>query len=131
MRDPMIKRCPLIYVVDDDDALRDSLVWLLESAGYRVEAYSSAEAFLAAIVAGAGACVVLDVRLPGMSGLELQQELIEMGSTLPVIFITGHANEQTQIEAAKAGSRSFLQKPFLDERLLAVIARTVTEAGGP
>jgi FixJ family two-component response regulator len=130
MCESMIDRGPLVYVVDDDDALRDSLVWLLESAGYRVEAYASAEAFLAGHTPAAGACLVLDVRLPGMSGLQLQQVLIQRGSTLPVIFITGHGSEQMQVEATVAGARYVLQKPFLDERLLAVIEIAVTQAAG-
>jgi FixJ family two-component response regulator len=113
---------PLVYVVDDDEALRDSLRWLLESAGYRVMTYPTAERFLLACEPGAAACLVLDVRLPGMSGPDLQQELNRRGETLPIIFITGHGDAQTGLDALKNGAWQFLQKPFRDAQLLDLIA---------
>ena len=127
-------RAPLVYVLDDDPALRDSLRWLIESAGYRVLTYSTAERFLHECDPGAAACLVLDVRLPGMSGLELQQELVRRGETLPIIFMTGHAAEQTARDVVKNGAFYFLEKPFQDAQLLTVIAQVARSqygAGAP
>jgi FixJ family two-component response regulator len=111
----------LVYVVDDDEAMRDSLRWLLESTGYRVSAYSTAERFLSAYKPGMAACVVLDVRMPGLSGLELQQELNRRGEPLPIIFITGHGDVPMAVSAVKNGAFHFLEKPFKDEQLLGLI----------
>lgn len=110
-----------VYVVDDDEAMRDSLRWLLESAGYRVMAYASAERFLAAFRPGHAVCLVLDVRMPGLSGLELQQELNRRDAALPTIFITGHGDVPMAVEALKNGAFHFLEKPFKDERLLQLL----------
>lgn len=111
----------LVYVVDDDEALRDSVRWLLESTGYRIAAYSTAERFLAAYKPGCAACLVLDVRMPGLTGLELQQELNRRGETLPIIFITGHGTVPMAVNAVKSGAFHFLEKPFKDAQLLALI----------
>ena len=108
----------LIYVVEDDDALRDSLCWLIESAGYRVSAYGNAESFLAYLEPEARGCVVLDVRMPGMSGLELQERLIRRGQHLPIIFITGHGDVPMAVSAIKRGAVDFIEKPFQDQELL-------------
>jgi two-component system response regulator TtrR len=116
----------LIYIVDDDDAIRDSLRWLLESTGYRVSAFSTAERFLGAYKTGVAACLVLDVRMPGLSGLELQQELNRRGEALPIIFITGHGDVPMAVNALKSGAFHFLEKPFKDEQLLAVIEQAAT-----
>ena len=124
-------RASLVYVVDDDDALRDSLVWLLESAGYSAEAFGSAEEFLAEYVPDTAACLVLDLRLPGMSGIELQQHLKHAGSALPIIFITGHGDSRTEADALKSGGCYFLHKPFLDERLLALVEQVVAKTASP
>jgi FixJ family two-component response regulator len=110
-----------VYVVDDDEALRDSLRWLLESTGYRVAAYSTAERFLAAYKPGCASCLVLDVRMPGLTGLELQQELNRRGETLAIIFITGHGTVPMAVNAVKSGAFHFLEKPFKDAQLLALI----------
>jgi FixJ family two-component response regulator len=112
---------PLVYVVDDDEAMRDSLRWLLESSGYRISAYSSAERFLAAYKTGFASCLVLDVRMRGITGLQLQQELIRRGETLPIIFITGHGDVPMAVNAVKSGAFHFLEKPFKDAQLLALI----------
>lgn len=125
----------LVYVVDDDDAMRDSLRWLLESTGYRVSAYSTAERFLSVYKPGAAACVLLDVRMPGLSGLELQQELNRRGEALPIIFITGHGDVPMAVNAVKSGAFHFLEKPFKDEQLLSLIeqaamSRTPAETVG-
>ena len=111
----------LVYVVDDDEALRDSVRWLLESSGYRIAAYSSGERFLAAYKPGCAACLVLDVRMPGITGLELQQELNRRGEALPIIFITGHGTVPMAVDAVKSGAFHFLEKPFKDAQLLALI----------
>ncbi|MBI3043051.1 MAG: response regulator transcription factor [Betaproteobacteria bacterium] len=112
-----------IYVVDDDDAFRDSLRWLLESAGYRVAVFSSAERFLASHQAGRGACLLLDVRMPGLSGIELQAELNRRGDGIPVIFLTGHGDVPMAVEAVKKGAYDFVEKPFANTRLLALIEK--------
>ena len=119
---------PLVYVVDDDDALRDSLRWLLESAGYRVSAHANAECFLRVYKAGLASCLVLDVRMPGVSGLELQQELIRRGAALPIIFVTGHGDVPMAVEAVKNGAFHFLEKPFKDEQLLRLIDSAARQA---
>jgi FixJ family two-component response regulator len=121
---------PLVYIVDDDEALRDSLRWLLESADYRVVTCPTAERFLLECEPGAAACLVLDVRLPGMSGLELQQALARIGETLPTIFITGHADDRMALEALQNGAFQFLQKPFQDALLLDLIEQAVRHKHG-
>lgn len=121
----------LIYVVEDDDALRDSLCWLIESAGYAVVAYSNAESFLAYIEPEGGDCLVLDVRMPGMSGLELQERLIRRGRHIPIIFITGHGDVPMAVSAIKRGAFDFIEKPFQERDLLARIASVVSSDRGP
>jgi RNA polymerase sigma factor (sigma-70 family) len=116
-----------VYVVDDDEAMRDSLRWLLESAGYRVSSYSTAERFLAAFRRDHASCLVLDVRLTGITGLELQQELNRRGESLPIIFITGHGDVPMAVEAVKNGAFHFLEKPFKDAQILRLIEQAATE----
>src|SRR6185369_4030917 len=96
-------RVPLVYVVDDDDALRDALRFLLESAGYAAETYAAAEQFLALPRFQPGSCIILDVRMPGMSGIELQRELARRGSILPIIFLTAHGDVPMAVAAVKQG----------------------------
>ena len=109
---------PTIFVVDDDDAVRDSLRDLIDSVGLEVETYPSAHAFLEACDKARRGCLVLDIRMPGMSGLELQGRLNERGSTLPIVFITGHGDVPMAVEAMKRGAVDFIQKPFRDQELL-------------
>ncbi|HYC44139.1 MAG TPA: response regulator [Burkholderiales bacterium] len=116
-----------VYVVDDDDAMRDSLRWLLESAGYRVASFSCAERFLGALRPGDASCLVLDVRMPGLTGLELQQELNRRGVSVPIIFITGHGDVPMAVDALKNGAFHFLEKPFQGERLLELIEQASTQ----
>ncbi len=116
---------PLVYVLDDDRACRESLQWLLESDGYRVQTFATAEHFLASCEPRAGACLILDLRMPGMSGLALQEELLRRGQYLPIIFVTGHADVPTAVDAVKKGAVDFLQKPFKGEELLAQVAKAV------
>lgn len=114
-------RVPLIVVVDDDDALRNSLDDLLESVGYRVQGFASAEAFLQAQHAPETACLLLDVRLPGMNGLELQRQLVAAHRCIPIIFITAYADDDTRAHALAAGAVAVLSKPCREEDLLHAI----------
>jgi len=109
---------PTVFVVDDDPAMRQSLRWLLQSVGLAVETYGTAEAFLAAIDANRAGCLVLDVRMPGMSGLHLQEELKQRGITLPIIVVTGYAEVPTAVRALKTGAIDFIEKPFSDQMLV-------------
>ncbi len=107
-----------VFVVDDDPAARDSLRWLLESVGHRVHCPASASEFLETYDGSVPGCLVLDVRMPGMSGLELQHHLLERGWCLPVIVVTGHGDVPMAVRAMKAGAVDFLQKPYNDQTLL-------------
>lgn len=117
---------PLVCVIDDDEACRDSLRWLLESAGYRVATYATAERFLAGCKPHAGACLVLDVRMPGMGGLALQEELRRREDYVPIVFVTGHGDVPTAVHAVKRGATDFLEKPYDDEELLSRVRNAVT-----
>lgn len=107
-----------VYVVDDDEAMRESLTWLIESVGLNVETYASADEFLESYYPGRPGCVLLDVRMPGMSGLELQGHLQKQQVTVPVIMITGHGDVPMAVRAMKSGAIDFIEKPFNDEQLL-------------
>ena len=115
-----------IYIVDDDEPMRDSLTWLLEGEEYAVECFASAEDFLAALSEGQSGCLVLDVRMPEMSGLELHERLMAMGNHLPVIFITGHGDVPMAVSALQRGACDFIQKPFSDADLLSRIQRALS-----
>jgi FixJ family two-component response regulator len=110
-----------VYIVDDDEAMRDSLVWLLESHGYAVEGYPSAESFLASFDEEMRGCLLLDVRMPGMSGLELHEALVARRSALPVIFVTGHGDVPMAVSALKKGATDFIEKPFSDKEMLRLV----------
>ncbi len=112
---------PIVFVVDDDPAFRDSMGWLLSRSGLAHQLYASAEEFLAACSDGMQGCVVLDVRLQGMTGLELQEQLKARHVDLPVIMITGHADVPIAIRAMKAGAVDFLEKPFDGQTLLTCV----------
>src|SRR5512140_2560579 len=112
---------PVVHVVDDDEALRDSLRWLLESAGHGVATYSTAESFLADFEPERPGCLVLDIRMPGMSGLELQDKLNRRGYTIPIIFVTGHGDVPMAVNAVKKGALEFIEKPFNDQAFLVLI----------
>jgi two-component system response regulator TtrR len=103
---------PRIYIIDDDDAVRESLQWLLEADGHQIETYASAEAFLEQFYPDQICVLLLDVRMPGMSGLELQEKLLERCAQLPVIFITGHGDVAMAVATMKKGAVDFLEKPF-------------------
>ena len=119
---------PTVFIVDDDDAVRRFLSGLIESVELRVEAFASARDFLEAYEPGQPGCLVLDVRMPGMSGLELQRELAERAIDLPVIVLTGHGNVQVAVHAMKAGAVDFVEKPFDNELLLDRIQKAVAES---
>uniref|UniRef100_UPI0025D65A2B response regulator FixJ n=1 Tax=Thiohalocapsa sp. TaxID=2497641 RepID=UPI0025D65A2B len=110
-----------VFVVDDDQAMRSSLQWLIESMGMRVETYDSAQAFLDAFYPGRAGCLLLDVRMPGMSGLELQAYLAKREHRIPVIIITGHGDVSMAVKAMKNGAVDFIEKPFDDEALIVSI----------
>ena len=109
---------PKVYVVDDDQGMLDSTVWLLESVGLSALAFTSGQAFLQACDARLNACVILDVRMPSMGGLHVQQALIERGINLPVIFVSGHADVPIVVRAFKAGAHDFIEKPYNQQLLL-------------
>ncbi|HKA30206.1 MAG TPA: response regulator transcription factor [Candidatus Binatia bacterium] len=112
---------PVVFVVDDDESVRSSLRRLISSVGFTVETFADARAFLGARRADAPGCLVLDVRLPGLSGLDLQRELIETDAALPIVFLTGHGNIPMSVRAMKAGAVEFLTKPFRKQDLLDAI----------
>jgi two-component system, LuxR family, response regulator FixJ len=112
------KRKPIVYIVDDDDGMRRALTTLMTTVGYRSLAFSRPSEFLASYDADQASCLVLDVRMPEMSGLEVQQQLNRNGSMLPVIMITGHGDIPMAVQAMKDGAFDFLQKPFRDQELL-------------
>ena len=109
---------PTVFVVDDDSAVRDALKLLLRSVGHPVETFASGQDFLESYPDDQPGCLVLDIRMPGMSGLELQQHLNARHSLLPIIFITGHGDVPMAVEAMQAGAMDFIQKPFRDQDLL-------------
>jgi FixJ family two-component response regulator len=110
-----------IAVVDDDESIREAIQSLLRSVGLRAEVFASAEDFCRAGPPQATACLIVDVRMPGMSGLELQQRLTTANHSIPTIFITAHGSEETRERALRAGAVGFLDKPFSDEVLLRAI----------
>src|SRR5215467_4394776 len=111
----------LVYVVDDDVSAREGVAGLIRSAGLNTQTFASGKEFLAAPRAKMPSCVVLDVSLPGLSGLDVQKELIKSGAQIPVIFLTGHGDVPMTVSAVKAGAVDFLTKPFDDEDLLNAI----------
>ena len=116
---------PTVFVVDDDDDVRDSLRWLIESAGYHVETHATPQAFLAAYQSGAPGCVVVDLRMPGMSGIDLQEKLSVNQPSIPVIVITAFGDVATAVRAMKSGAVDFLEKPFNNQALVARIRDAV------
>ena len=120
-----MNRLPVVIIVDDDDAVRSSLRLLLKSAGHSTVAHASAKEFLDAWSPEQPGCLVLDVRMPGMSGIELQAELNRRGAMLPVIFISGHGDIPMAVEAIQHGAFDFLPKPFRDQDLLDRVQRAL------
>lgn len=117
-----------VYIVDDDEAVRDSLRWLLEANNYRVRAFPSGESFLAEYDEKRPGVLIVDVRMPGMSGLELQEQLIARKSTMPIVFITGHGDVPMAVSTIKKGAIDFLEKPFDETDLREIVGRMFTQA---
>jgi FixJ family two-component response regulator len=120
---------PTVFVVDDDASMRRALSSLIRSVGLQVKLFASANEFLREEKADGPACLVLDVRLPGLSGLELQRELLLAGNAIPIIFITGHGDVPMSVRAMKAGAVEFLPKPFRDQDLLDAIQQAIEKDG--
>jgi FixJ family two-component response regulator len=121
-------KVPTVFVVDDDASVRGAVARLLHSAGYQTETFASAEGFLAQSRFDAPGCILLDVRMPGLNGLELQQALAAADRQLPIVFITGHGDVPMSVRAMKAGAEDFLPKPFDDEELLKAVARALNKS---
>ena len=117
-----------VYVVDDDEGVRDSLQWLLEGKDYRVRCFDSAENFLSRYDPKEVACLIVDIRMGGMSGLEFQEKLIEKNSPLPIVFITGHGDVPMAVDTMKKGAMDFIQKPFKEEELLPLVEQMLEKA---
>lgn len=117
-----------VYIVDDDEAVRDSLRWLLEANTYSVKAFASAEAFLSEYREGQAGVLIVDVRMPGMSGLQLQEELLSRKSLMPVVFITGHGDVPMAVNTIKKGAVDFLEKPFNETDLREIVSRMFEQA---
>ncbi|OIQ68559.1 response regulator protein TmoT [mine drainage metagenome] len=117
-----------VYVVDDDEAVRDSLQWLLEGNDYRVRCFDSAEGFLTRLDPREVACLIVDVRMPGMTGLELQDELQRRNCTMPLVFITGHGDVPMAVNTMKKGAIDFIEKPFNENVLRDLVDRMLQKA---
>jgi FixJ family two-component response regulator len=120
---------PIVYVVDDDAGVREAICSLLASAGFRTEGFATAMAFLAHARVDAPSCLVLDLRLPRMSGLDLQRELNRTGRSIPIVFVTGHGDVLQSVQAMKARAVDYLTKPFRDEQLLDAIQEAFERDG--
>lgn len=118
---------PLVRIVDDNDSLRESLAFLLECEGYEVAAYESAEEFLIKDAPSRIGCIVLDVRMPKMSGLQLQERLNELGTPCPIVFLTGHGDIDMAVQSMKDGACDFLQKPIKQETFIPAIERAINK----
>jgi len=114
----MQEATPMVFVVEDDSSVREALAGLIRSAGWNVEVFVSADEFLGRARPDAPSCLVLDVGLPGLSGLDLQARMAELHSDIPIVFITGHGDIPMSVRAMKAGAVEFLTKPFVDQDLL-------------
>ena len=124
----LIPKKGTVYVVDDDEAVRDSLQWLLEGKDYRVRCFDSAESFLSRYDPREVACLIVDIRMAGMTGLELQDRLLERKSPLPIVIITGHGDVPMAVNTMKKGAMDFIQKPFKEEELVGLVERMLEHA---
>ena len=124
----LIPKKGTVYVVDDDEAVRDSLQWLLEGKDYRVRCFDSAESFLSRYDPREVACLIVDIRMGGMTGLELQDKLVERRSPLPIVFITGHGDVPMAVDTMKKGAMDFIQKPFKEDNLVNLVERMLDSA---
>jgi FixJ family two-component response regulator len=121
---------PIVFVVDDDESVREAIESLIASVGLRVQTFGTAREFLSRPLPDAPSCVVLDVRMPGLSGLDLQRELARAGTAIPIVFITGHGDVPMSVQAMKAGAVEFLMKPFHDHQLLDAIQQAIDRDRG-
>ena len=124
----LIPKKGTVYVVDDDEAVRDSLQWLLEGKDYRVKCFDSSESFLSRFDAREVACLICDIRMDGMNGLDLQDRLMERQSPLPIVFVTGHGDVPMAVQTMKKGAMDFIEKPFKEEELLSLVERMLDQA---
>jgi FixJ family two-component response regulator len=116
---------PTVHIVDDDAPFRTAVRRVLDASGYRVALYDSAEQLLANLPAGEAGCILLDVRMPGLSGPQLQERLAELGNRVPIVFLTGHGDIPMSVQAIKAGAEDFLTKPVAREKLVAAVERAL------
>ena len=124
----LIPKKGTVYVIDDDEGVRDSLQWLLEGKDYRVRCFDCAETFLSRYDAREVACLIVDIRMGGMTGLELQDRLVERKSPLPIVFITGHGDVPMAVDTMKKGAMDFIQKPFNEQQLVPLVERMLEQA---
>ena len=124
----LIPKRGTVYVVDDDEAVRDSVQWLLEGQDFRVRCFESAEAFLARYDPREVACLIVDIRMDGMSGLDLQDRLAERNSPLPIAFVTGHGDVPMAVDSMKKGAMDFIQKPFKEDDLVPLVEHMLDQA---
>ena len=124
----LIPKKGTVYVVDDDEAVRDSLQWLLEGKDYRVRCFDSAESFLSRYDPREVACLIVDIRMGGMTGLELQDKLVERRSPRPIVFITGQGDVPMAVDTMKKGAMDFIQKPFKEDDLVSLVERMLDSA---
>jgi FixJ family two-component response regulator len=117
---------PTVHIVDDDAPFRTAVRRVLDASGYRVALYDSAEQLLAKLPADEPGCILLDVRMPGLSGPQLQERLAELGNRVPIVFLTGHGDIPMSVQAIKAGAEDFLTKPVAREKLVAAVERALT-----
>lgn len=122
----MAVTAPTVHIVDDDAPFRTAVRRVLDASGYRVALYDSAEQLLAKLPAGEPGCILLDVRMPGLSGPQLQERLAELGNRVPIVFLTGHGDIPMSVQAIKAGAEDFLTKPVAREKLVAAVERALT-----
>lgn len=126
---PVKKNPPTVFIVDDDPAVRDAIRWLMEQVKLKAQVFASADEFLANFTPGTRGCIILDIRMPGMSGLELQERLKAARALIPIIVITGHGDVPIAVRAMKAGAIEFLQKPFNDQLLLDTVQSALSTYG--
>lgn len=119
---------PVVYVIDDDPAVRQSVRWLMESVGRQVEDFASADTFLEHYAPERAGCLLTDVRMPGIGGVQLQELLGERGITIPVIVMTAYGDVSTAVRAMKAGALDFIEKPYNEQQLLDLVDRAITQA---
>ncbi len=128
MNHPLSSDAPNVFIVDDDPHVRDSVKLLLEATGFQAQAFDSAKAFLASDAVNRQGCVVADIRMPDMDGLELQEELVRRQLPLPIIIVTGHGDVPLAVRAMKAGAIEFLEKPYNERALIESVRRGLREA---